>query len=296
MVIVRLMGGMGNQMFQYAAGRRLALVNNTNLKLDLDGLNSISELETPRHYELGPFAIQEDFASAQEVARLRKGRDAFFKVAARRFATNINPFYRPSHIIEKHYHVDPTLLKLRGDVYLEGYWQSEKYFKDVEEIIRKEFSVRTEPTTLNRQFMEKIKNTEAVSIHVRRGDYVSRATASAFHGTCSQDYYASAMEKIISDVAHPHFFVFSDDPAWAQENLRFSCVPTFLDHNSPDKGYEDLRLMTFCKHHIIANSSFSWWGAWLGSDLRKIVIAPKRWFNDESINTADLLPETWIRM
>jgi hypothetical protein len=292
MIVVKLMGGLGNQMFQYAAARRLAFVNSAVLKLDLSWFRESGGSATPRHYELHALAIEENFATPEEV-----GRQVRYAHPVRRLLGKLAPsLVRSTCIHEKHFHFDPMILALSDDAYLEGYWQSEKYFMDIEGTIRREFSVKSEPGAWNGRMAESIRGTESVSLHVRRGDYVASKAASEYHGVCSLDYYRAAIEKIAAQVHEPHFYVFSDDPSWVQENLHFGYPATLVDHNDPDHGYEDLRLMSLCRHHIIANSSFSWWGAWLGSDPHKVVIAPRKWFRDESINTADLIPETWERM
>jgi len=296
MIIVKLMGGIGNQMFQYAAARRLAHIHDTPLKLDLSWFSSVAATETVRNYELDTFAIKKDLAMPEEVEKLKTNNENRVYKLGRRFVNAIAPFYQETFVREKYYHFDPDILKLSSNVYLEGYWHSEKYFKDIEKIIRKEFKVGIEPGEMNRQLAEAIDNTESVSIHVRRGDYVSNPITSQFHGTCTLDYYREAVGKITSQAQHAHFFVFSDDPAWVKENLGLVHPATYLDFNGPDKAYEDLRLMSLCKHHIIANSSFSWWGAWLGTNHKKIVFAPKRWFNNTKINTMDLLPDSWVKI
>ena len=117
-----------------------------------------------------------------------------------------------------------------------------------------------------------------------------------FHGICSLEYYYNAIKKITEIVRKPHFFIFSDDIKWAQDNLKISYPATFVNHNADGKPFEDLRLMSLCKHHIIANSSFSWWGAWLSIDPDKIVFAPKEWFTDSGRNTDDLIPGSWHRI
>lgn len=148
----------------------------------------------------------------------------------------------------------------------------------------------------NEQVAQNILSVNAVSLHVRRGDYVSNLTINQFHGTCSLEYYNQAIAQIAKKVETPHFFVFSDDPEWVKSNLKIDYSITIVDHNNADKNYEDIRLMSLCKHHIIANSSFSWWGAWLCRNPNKIVIAPLKWFNDKSINTTDLIPDGWIKI
>jgi len=293
MIIVKLMGGLGNQMFQYAAARRLAFANCAVLKVDLSWFKESAGVATPRHYELHALAIEENFATPEEVNRLVSGAANPVRRIAGRLISSLS---RKAYIRESHFHFTPSLLILSGDVYLEGYWQSEKYFDDVTDIIRREFTVKNAPDEWNRRIGEAVSETDSVSLHMRRGDYVASKVASDYHGVCSLDYYHAAISKITGQLRTPHFFIFSDDPAWAKENLQVDHPATFVDHNDPDHGFEDLRLMSLCKHHIIANSSFSWWGAWLGSDPHKIVIAPKRWFNDERIDISDLLPDSWLRM
>jgi hypothetical protein len=200
-----------------------------------------------------------------------------------------------THIIEKNYNFDPDILNLKNNVYLDGYWQSDKYFSDIETIIRNDFSFRDEPTETNRRMLDHISSCESVSVHIRRGDYVTLPEANAFHGLCSLSYYQSAVGLLAGQLEKPVFFVFSDDIAWAKENLTFGFKAHFMDHNGPERGDEDLRLMSACHHHIIANSSFSWWGAWLCANPEKIVCAPRKWFNKD-IDTPDNLPASWLKL
>jgi hypothetical protein len=290
------MGGLGNQMFQYATARRLSHIHNTALKLDLNWFDRIAAIDVIRKYELNMFAIQEDFASSQEIANLIKTGKGRIGKLFKRVVHKTIPLTNKSYIREKHFQFDSSILKLPDNVCIEGYWQCDKYFKDIDYIIRKEFALKHEPNAPNRKISETIAREEAVSIHVRRGDYVANTITNKHHGTCPQDYYNAAIKIIDDRVRHPHFFIFSDDPDWVKKNLKLICPATFVDHNGLEKAYEDMRLMSLCKHHIIANSSFSWWGAWLNKNHDKIVIAPKKWFNDESINTNDLIPEEWIRL
>lgn len=291
MVIVKLMGGIGNQIFQYAAGRRLTYVLGTELKLDI----SVFENYNLRKYELGSFNILEDFASPREVKTLTSQKNGVLSGPVRcllRRQKNL----APSHNRESYFHFDSEILNLPNNVYLDGYWQSEKYFNDIEDVIRKEFAITMPQTDENQKMAKLISSRESVSLHVRRGDYDSDLQTSKVHGTCGLDYYARAIAEICSRVDSPHFFIFSDDMEWSKANLDISHPVIFVDHNNALRSYEDLRLMSQCRHHIIANSSFSWWGAWLNPDSDKIVIAPDRWFNKEDIDTTDLLPESWIRL
>lgn len=296
MIIVKLMGGLGNQMFQYAAARRLAYIRNAPVKLDVSWFNNIENIDTSRRYELHIFNIKKDFALPEEVEDFKGVKKGAFSWALKKLTSAVFASYHATWIRERHFHFDPAILKLPDNVYLEGFWQSEKYFIDVEGIIREDFTVKIEPDEVNRQIAEIIKNTESVSIHVRRGDYVTNPITSQYHGTCSMDYYREAVEKIASQVKRIHFFVFSDEPDWVRKNLKLPFQVTYVDHNVPDKAYEDMRLISLCKHHIIANSSFSWWGAWLCANPDKMIFAPKKWFNKVEMNTADLLSGSWHKI
>lgn len=287
MVIVQLIGGLGNQLFQYALARRIAHMHNVPLKLDFYGF----EAYKLHKYSLQHFNIREDFASPDEIARFKNKSGVLS-----RLATKFKPYYKCSVVHERFFYFDSNMLKVSKNVYLEGYWQSEKYFKDIEDIIRREFTVKYKSDVTNEQVAQNILSVNAVSLHVRRGDYVSNLTINQFHGTCSLEYYNQAIAQIAKKVETPHFFVFSDDPEWVKSNLKIDYSITIVDHNNADKNYEDIRLMSLCKHHIIANSSFSWWGAWLCRNPNKIVIAPLKWFNDKSINTTDLIPDGWIKI
>lgn len=291
MVIVRLNGGLGNQMFQYAAARRLAHVHGVELKLDLSGFEKY-EL---RKYALGAFNIQENIAASEEVEALKVRKQAFVerlitKVMARKTAD------APSYVREKHFHFNPEILNLPDDVYLDGYWQSEKYFADIEDIVRHEFTVKIDQEEKNLELAALIALSDSVSLHIRRGDYVADPATNQIHGTCNLDYYSHCIKQLTKTVKKPHFFIFSDDHDWTCRNIILPYPTTLVDHNGTDKDYEDLRLMSQCKHHIIANSSFSWWGAWLCQNLGKKVFAPLKWFLATERDTKDLIPSEWEKV
>lgn len=291
MVIVKLIGGLGNQMFQYAAGRRLAQTLGVSFKLDISGFESYKL----RRYSLGHFNIQEVFATPAEVELLTSyGRGTFGLLAARVFQKSLE--HLPTHIREKNrFRFDPELLNLPDGVYLEGSWQNERYFQDIKEILGEEFKVKSPQTGKNKEVSEDIGNCEAVSIHIRRGDYISNAKTKEFHGICAPDYYCKCIEEIFDKVKNPHFFLFSDDSKWVLENMKFPQQTSIISHNGI-KDYEDMRLMSQCKHHIIANSTFSWWAAWLGQHPDKIIFAPKRWLKSNKYDSKDLIPESWIKV
>jgi hypothetical protein len=297
MIIVKLMGGLGNQMFQYAAARRLADHHNTELKLDLSFLESRQSPCTPRSYELFHFNIKAAIATSREVAEITgRGKNQLESTLVRlRQAAGFALLHR-NVFSERHFHFDPAVLDLSDNIYLEGYWQSERYFEDIENTIRKEFTVRCSLSGKNRELADKIQSTNSVSLHVRRGDFVGNPLTMETHGFCEPQYYKRCVVEIAERVVNPHFFLFSDEPAWARNNFRISFPVTIIDHNPPDKGFEDLRLMSLCKHNITANSTFSWWGAWLNADTRKIILAPAEWLKDKRHDTSDILPDGWLEI
>lgn len=297
MIIVRLSGGLGNQMFQYAAGRHLAQIHNAELRLDTSLFDTPAPGDTPRRFELGQYAISAGMATAEE-------RRACQELGMRK----VTPLFRflqrcgryPSQAGLRYYRelsfgFDSRLATLPDNICLEGFWQSEQYFRHIADIIRHEFTPLASLEGINVHLAERIAACESVSLHIRRGDYVSNPAAQSYHGTCSLEYYATALDLIGQRVKKPHVFVFSDDPAWAAANLKTTMPTTFVDNNDAASGQDDLELMRRCRHNIIANSSFSWWGAWLNENRDKSVIAPLRWFR-ETVDTRDLIPESWLRL
>lgn len=284
MIIVKIQGGLGNQMFQYAAGKALAIKHNTELKLDINWFSNIEEVHTPRKFELLIFDITENFASNSEIAKFQDKKIIKFVIKNKK------------RIIEKSFNFDPEILNLPNNVYLEGYWQAENYFKSIEKIIRKDFSFKSHLEGKNRE-ISKLMQDNSVSLHVRRSDYVNNPETNSFHGTCNLDYYSKAINLIAQKVNNPKIFVFSDDMEWVRKNLNIPYQTYFIEWNKDENSFEDMRLMSLCSYNIIANSSFSWWSAWLNQNPDKIVIAPQKWFNLPEINThQDLIPEDWIRL
>ena len=294
-VVTRLIGGLGNQMFQYAAGLGLALRHGVELKLDVSGFAAYPK----RRYELGSYPIRGTPASEAELASFGSRRpkvESRWLARARRLIRidgkpGSSPIYR-----ERHFHFDARVRDLNPTVYLDGYWQSEKYFADLIGLLRQEFTPLAPLEPENAAMADRIDAVNAVSLHVRRGDYVNEPDISRFHGICSADYYQSAVKYIAGRAGDIHLFVFSDDQDWVRDNLHFAPPTTVVAANPPDRGFRDMQLMARCRHHIIANSSFSWWGAWLNPSPAKIVVAPKRWFAASTNDTRDLLPEAWVRL
>ena len=287
MIVSRLLGGLGNQLFQYAAGRALAIRHGTELRLDTAAFDGYPL----RPYALDHLCIEGALLSDAERRALgirRVPTSRFGRLAGRLFSAAALPVVR-----ERSFEFDPEVLNAPETCYLQGHWQSPKYFAAVEAQIRRELSVRDPLAGQNLEAAGCIAACPAVSVHVRRGDYAANPATNRYHGTCGPEYYAAAETLLQGEVGDLQLFVFSDDPDWAAEKLRFRSQMTVFRHNGPKRDYEDLRLMTLCRHHIIANSTFSWWGAWLCPHPGKIVVAPKKWFKDANHGTADLIPREW---
>ncbi len=291
MVIVELTGGLGNQLFQYAAARAVAHRNGVPLKLDL----SWFEKHPQRTYALDGFMIDAGIATREEIAELRPRRWSF-RWAAGQVSERMRPRTHRRLIRERKRRFDPTLLNAKGNVYLIGYWQSEQYFADVTELIRGELIFRTPPDGRNAEFFARIGATDSIGLHIRRGDYVTDPILRDIYGTPDLQYYARALTRITERTNANHIFVFSDDIQWARENLVTALPVEFVCHNGPGKEIEDLRLMSRCHHHVIANSSFSWWGAWLAERPGQLVVAPDPWFRDRKWEPEDIVPERWITL
>lgn len=303
MVIVRLKGGLGNQMFQYAFGRRLALENNVSLKLDV--CSGFENDFFKRSYRLNHFRILENIASREEVMRFQRiesfgllrplhrlvnlfrGQSNKYSVLRERNATRF----------------DRRASKTSGaNILINGYWQSEKYFQPIKDLIREEFQVKSPVKGPNLGLADEIRRSNAVCLHLRRlfGVSGSEVDCSVIkkHGVLSLEYYHEGLSYLAKRYETLHCFVFSDSPDWAEENLRLPYPTTFVrpSHGIVGKDYEDLCLMNQCKHYIIANSSFSWWGAWLCPNPEKVVIAPQTWFNGPARDMVDLIPDPWHRI
>jgi len=290
LIILKLFGGLGNQMFQYAFGKKMALLNNTTLKFDL---SLFQEEISYRKYELNHFEIQPQIATTQEIELLlSKEQSLFHKLKKKTF--NAKSYY----IHEDSLEFDKRNFHLKKDAYIDGYWQSENYFIDSALQIRKDFQFAEESDASNLAFLSVIDSDNSISIHIRRGDYVQDDAINQVHGTCSLSYYENAIQFMAGKISSPVFYIFSDDIMWTQQNLSIGYAHHFVDINNQSSAFKDMNLMSHCKHHIIANSSFSWWGAWLNPREDKIVIAPKKWFKNEELNskTKNITPANWIKL
>jgi hypothetical protein len=293
MILSKILGGLGNQMFCYAAGRATALRNEVELKLDVTGYPD----NDGRVFELDRFDIQKQIASDDELANFRK-HDATLpwnKIVRKALCRS---YGQTKNFRQRGFAFDPEFLKIGPHCRLDGLFQSELFFQHTTREIRRDFQLREEHIDqANRLHAGQMRSSESVSLHVRRTDYVQHAHYSKIVEPCSVAYYQQALAIIQQRLQNPHVFVFSDDPDWCRAHLDLPASATVIDHNGPDKPWLDMHLMSSCKHHIIANSTFSWWGAWLAEWDGQIVIAPKQWYrNDSNLDYKDIVPTRWIRI
>ena len=287
MIVLKVQGGLGNQLFQYSAGRALSLALNAELVLDLSWFENQMGINTKREYELNAYKI---------IGRVAQGGEKFWcQIHQNRFTSRIKFLHRKwIHIKDINQGFDKEYFKRKGAVYLDGYWQSYRYFDGYSNVIRKDLVLNTVPSPIDSNLIKKMDGVNSVSMHIRRGDYVTNPRAASFHGLCSMEYYQKAMRSIAEKVTSPHYFIFSDEIDWVRKNMHFESDVTFVQSDEDRSPVEDLRLMSICKHNIIANSSFSWWGAWLNTNPDKLVIAPDKWFVNGTPNS--LIPVGWMSL
>ncbi len=285
MIIADLRGGLGNQMFQYAAGRALSL--RLGVTLGLYDHNCKSEIIPS---QLGQFNIQVENIPKSLLPPSRSS-NGFLWMLWKLGLT------KPKVFRQGGLGYNPKFEEVTDNIYLRGYWQSERFFQDCKDVIRSDFEFITQPTGLNLEIHQEILETESsISLHVRRGDYLDQKNKSIF-SRCSQEYYEQAVGLIAEQCQiTPKVYLFSDDPEWVSNHFKLPFEMRAITHNPADKAIEDLRLMTACKHHVIANSSFSWWGAWLGQNPNKITVVPARWFADPKYSNPDIYCKGWIRL
>ena len=293
MIVVKLFGGLGNQLFQYAAGRRAALRAGVPLGLDSGWFGT----QSTRALDLGSMNIQARFVRSGEVPFIAPGD----WTGAGRRARSIAGLRARRHgwrlIAEREPGVvNPDVMDAGDRSFLVGYWQSDKYFSDVAGHLAEELAPRQPLSTWAQRWADEIDAESGVSLHVRRGDFAARPDGPPGHGVLPLDYYRRAMEVLDAELSDPTYFAFSDDPGWVSDNLSHPRVIPVSGTGEGGSATDDLALMSRCRSHIVANSSFSWWGAWLGHSNGKIVIAPGLWFTDPRLRSDDIVPETWRRL
>jgi len=288
MVIVRLTGGLGNQMFQYAAGRALADRLGAELLLDTRVFEHTLAFRayTRRAYALAPFKLRAKLATA---ADLRNWPVWVVEIGLR--LRLVRPLFRRWHF-ESAITYDAGVGTLNHPVCLIGYWQSERYFIDIADRIRADFTLSQPLAGANANLLALAHSVRSVGLHVRRGDFISLDNAAQMHGLCSIEYYRHAISLVRERCPECRFLVFSDDPRWARAELPLDPSAVFVTGNEQSPEL-DLALMSACKHHIIANSSFSWWAGWLGYSPEQLVIAPSPWYASPKLDARDLAVSRW---
>ncbi|QOX79704.1 alpha-1,2-fucosyltransferase [Trichlorobacter lovleyi] len=290
MITVLLNGGLGNQLFQYAAGRALAEKHGVELFLDLSRLQHPKPGDTPRCFELAPFNIKASLLAEENRQPLGNYQACLHRLVLKAGI----PLLGNIILKEQGCGFDPLISRAPSSCVLDGFWQSERYFKQITGLLQQELSLNSPSPALRKA--SSVLSDATVAVHVRRGDYVTNPAAASFHGICSQDYYRAAVTNILTCYPDSQFLVFSDDPAWCQEHLDLGQPFRLAVDMGVNGPAEELVLISRCAHQVIANSSFSWWGAWLNPSPHKLVVAPCRWFTDPAITTNDLVPETWVRL
>ena len=291
MVITKLKGGLGNQLFQYAAGFALAKKQDASFKIDVSGYESMpSRSQTIRKLDIQDFSITAPLASKPEIVNLKYPNGMISKISRA-----IEKKVLKRHYIDWH----PNVLHKTGNIYLDGYFQSEKYFESEVAAIFSQF-------TLRQQWLDPIKSIEeyivqdicSVSLHIRRGDYADDQKVRRHFLVCNANYYQRAIYYLLDRVPNSNFYIFSDDVKWVKQSLVLPGNVRFISSEKGDvntlRPSQELILMSKCRHHILSNSSFSWWGAYLNKTTSKLVLAPDIW-NNGYVAQPNILPESWVR-
>ena len=274
-VMVRLLGGLANQLFQYSMGRALAIRTGSLLRFDTRDLDD----DILRNYALHQFNIKGQAASLSEL-------DYFRAIGAgERYQLLAEKSFR--------FQVEATLAE--APVYAQGYWQSERYFESIEQVLRRDLTLTRGFSQEGASLVREIRShRSSVSVHIRRGDYVTNPTTNAFHGCVSSDYVHRAMELMLKRYEDAVFYVFTDDLNWARENINHASNSVFIAERIMTTDGEELSIMGSCQHHILSNSSYSWWGAWLNPRRTKLVVAPTPWFRSTDVDPQDLYCANWV--
>ncbi len=291
MVVAQIIGGLGNQLFQYAAGKALAQHHNVDFCIDTTPFKSYSLHDC----DLNFLKITAPEVSEQQMKEFCiKKYSTFKKTIYRNLNFLISP-KRNTYYEETFPEYNNRFFDLPPHIYLSGYFQSEKYFERITHIIKQEFVLKQNLTNTN-GVIDDIKNTNSVSIHFRRGNYATNDGIRNIFGLVGLEYYKQAVENILSSVKNPHFFIFTNDSEWVKSNFKIEDYPVTYVSDLGFKNHEELFAMSLCKHNIIANSTFSWWAAWLNNNPDKMIVSPDEWFKWKKIRNKDLLPKDWIKI
>ena len=296
MIIVNINGGLGNQMFQYALGKALSIEKNTDLTLYI---KEVSDRNDHNGFELHNVFNTTSTVATDTERKLVLGMGHSHNLIKLLRSKKLG-FLRGKHyIVENNFHYDKQIEDITKCVFLRGFWQSEKYFSAHRQAILKEFSFKNKLSDKNLKAAKKIQETISISIHVRRGDYISNPGVNKTFASLNAEYYQKALKKLNIDPIKSLLVFFSDDTDWVKKNIINQLSKDYqhmiVSHNIGSESHNDMRLMSLCSHNIIANSSFSWWGAWLNRTPGRKVIAPKNWFLTDK-STVNLYPNDWIKI
>lgn len=275
MIVTKLKGGLGNQLFEYALARRLSLERKSTLLLDASGYMN----DSLRSSDIKKFNIKGSVYENQSFNSLVQ--------------IGVNLGFLKNYKEKETFTFDKDVLATKGSIFLDGYWQNYNYFSSITDILKEEFTIK-DSDEKNEEFVEKIRNSSnAVCVHVRRGDIAKNSETNKIHGLMQLDYYLDSIKLLEDKISNPTFYVFSDDLTWVRENIKQENV-VVVDINSIDAVHKDFMLMRSCQHFIIPNSTLSWWAAWLEGP-KGIVIAPNKWLaSRELLLKGNLVPENWI--
>lgn len=298
MIIVKLKGGLGNQLFQYAVGRSLSCLKSTDLKLDVSFFSEMDNQKLQREYVLDYYNIAAEVVSKTDFVNVLR-KININRAISRNLLKKRIPYYKENLIIEQNVYFDKNIFNSNKNAILDGYWPNEKYFNSIHKVIRDEYTLKKEYITPEfTAYKKAILHQQSVSIHIRRADYLQNENYDLF-GVCGMDYYNNAVNLIKKLIGSPVFYIFTDDTEWVRENFKMDDSYQLVSENR-FQDYEELQLMSFCKHNIIANSTFSWWGAWLNHNSEKKVIAPLKWYNNTDYQnfyeTSNFIPSEWIKL
>ena len=295
MIIIKLQGGLGNQLFQYGFVRALSLEYKREFAIDISWYKDKKKKYHPNH-SITNFNIIEKRPSAiflKYITLISRHNRLLLKPLNK--ISKFHMFWKllPNYINENTFNI--LDIPQNNILYFDGYWQNIKYFQKFESIIRKEFTLKHKLIGENEKYLNKIVSSNSISIHIRRGVYISDPHLFNLYPHCSLTYYYNVISYIVKKIQHPIFFVFSNEIEWAKKYVKIDYPTVFIENSGPD--YEHLFLMSQCKHNIIADSTFSWWGAWLNNNPSKIIIAPKKWYNDSKQNRIymhNIIPQSWV--
>lgn len=289
MIITRIFQGLGNQLFQYAFGQALANRLRTEHLLDLRWFDNYSH---HREFGLDRFRIDWTVAEEGDARKLLRRSGGALQQQLNYFMRKYTGVPINGMVKEDLTRQRPwRMARLNDDTYLDGYFTSEEFFSRYFPEARKQFRLKTPPSAENRNWMARMSLPNAVCVSVRRGDFVNHP----IHDLCGDDYYHNALKAVKARIPNAELFVFSDEPDWVEQHMQFDLPFHIMKHNRPD-FYEDFRLMYTCPNHVMPNSTYSWWAAWLAEKPDSLIIAPEKWLNSTEIDSSRVIPSRWEKV